>query len=206
MADTAAGWHLGNNRKPLSEYDFYNYDLYESLGDLKEEMEQIISNGEYTTDYPKLCEKQEQYVFVYGTLKKTFSNHRLIQACDLVGCGFTDSDRYFLTVHKTHGYPIAFFDNREGKRARIYGELYKVPTDLMLTLDNLESNGTIYQRRLLRVNAFGKNGDVLCTPAWIYIGRKDFWETRMTNLLVARRVTPNNNDEPYFIYTKADDN
>lgn len=198
--------NLGNILRPVT-YAHYNEDsnIWHSLDNLKSEMAEIVERGHYTPDFPKLRKLSHQYVFVYGTLKQGFRNHKFLREDDLVGCGFTDQDRFFIAKEKQAKFPIALFDNREEFRGRLYGEIYKVLPETMLDLDNLESNGIVFKRFPLLINYWQKIGGPYTLRCWTYIGARDYWCTRTDRLSACRRAKPNNGDTPYWIFAKDDE-
>ena len=183
---------LGSRRKPVTNADPLDPALLESQGYLIEEMEQIKEKGEYTPDFPLLLRKSHHYVFVYGTLKKSFRNHYFLGRSELVGCGYTKHDRFFMARDTLGCFPVAFFDNRPENRARIYGEVYQVVPNTIKTLDNLESNGKIYKRHPLEMQIVQRDGKEQTVRAWIYLGVKDYWGQKSDRLEFARRIKPNN--------------
>lgn len=79
-----------------------------------------------------------EYVFVYGTLKKSGSNHYFLKNSEFV-------ERYIITNHVLydigHGFPYMIKGN-----GAVYGEIYKVDKDTMYSLDRLEGVGSLYNR------------------------------------------------------------
>jgi gamma-glutamylcyclotransferase (GGCT)/AIG2-like uncharacterized protein YtfP len=200
-------WTLGNQETPVTSFDYFDETYYLGLEDLQTEMESIVERGEYTTDYPELITKDSHYLFVYGTLRKQFGNHNLLKDQQLVGCGFTNKNSFFMARNKLHGFPVVFFDNREETRAKIYGEVYKVSPEVLLDLDELEANGVMYKRLPLTVDYYQKEGGVKQARCWMYLGIKDFWaeEKRSVSLGVGRKNTPNNGSDPYYYFAKVDE-
>jgi gamma-glutamylaminecyclotransferase len=197
---------LGNVLKPVT-YAHYNegHDIWRNTDNLKSEMVEVVERGMYTPDYPKLAELSHHYIFVYGTLKRGFRNHKFLRGEDLVGCGFTDQDRFFMAKEKQAKFPIALFDNREEYRARLYGEIYKVLPETILDLDNLESNGTVFKRFPLLINYWQKIGGPYTLRCWVYVGVREYWSTRVDRLSALRLAKPNNGDTPYWIFAKDDE-
>jgi gamma-glutamylcyclotransferase (GGCT)/AIG2-like uncharacterized protein YtfP len=98
------------------------------------------------------------HVFVYGSLKRGFRNHHLLETSRFIGPGTTRRDFDLLDL----GYfPAAI---RPGTFA-IQGELFAVDRCTLNTLDLLESNGTFYRREqhLVIVPETG------LVSAWIYL-------------------------------------
>jgi gamma-glutamylaminecyclotransferase len=97
----------------------------------------------------------EQYrVFVYGTLRKGFSNHRLLNHS---GATFVSDaktiDKYRLTAD---GIPFVF---KQFSDIEITGEVYDVDSNVLSSLDRLEGHPFSYKREIVPTTA----GD-----AWIY--------------------------------------
>jgi gamma-glutamylaminecyclotransferase len=86
-------------------------------------------------------------VFVYGTLKRGFGNHRLLEAATYLGKAVTTK------ACKMSGYGVPFVWPAEGGLL-IQGEVYDIG-DVMVQpgattlhrLDQLESNGRVYDRK-----------------------------------------------------------
>ena len=98
-------------------------------------------------------------VFVYGSLKRGFGNHR-VYLQDTKGT-------VFLGGHKTKQQVFlmeslgAFPAVCDKGFYKIEGELYKVTGHTLSRLDHLESNGRFYQRELIEL----EDG----TIAWMYL-------------------------------------
>jgi gamma-glutamylaminecyclotransferase len=98
------------------------------------------------------------HIFVYGSLKRGFRNHHLLETSRFIGPGTTRRDFDLLDL----GYfPAAI---RPGEFA-IRGELFAVGRRTLSILDLLESNGTFYQREQHAVMVEG--GGMI--SAWIYL-------------------------------------
>jgi gamma-glutamylaminecyclotransferase len=100
---------------------------------------------------------ENNYLFVYGTLKRGFNNHSLINHCEFIG-SFISEDKFDVSGF---GFPCAY-PNEKGKLLK--GEIYKISDRDFISVDALESNGSLYQRELRK---FKKNNKVI--EAWIYI-------------------------------------
>jgi len=196
---------LGSLEKPLSGFKFKDYNIYDCLGDLVDEMKEVVEQGQYTPDFPILQKKESHYVFVYGTLKRDFRNHQVLSGSKVVGCGFSESDRFVMAKELRHRFPVAFFDNRVESRGRLYGEVYEVKPEVIRDLDYLESNGIMYKRYPLMFEVFQRTGPKQKIRAWVYLGIKEYWSDRASNLDIGRYVKPHNGDNPYYIFTMADD-
>jgi len=107
------------------------------------------------------------YVFVYGSLKQGYGNHRHL---GLSGIGSellaknirtVRSDFRMLSYGSFPGvYKKLSFSRTPGKH--ISGELYEVTPAVLDRLDDLESNGTFYTRELVEIEGFNK-------LAWMYV-------------------------------------
>jgi gamma-glutamylaminecyclotransferase len=98
------------------------------------------------------------HVFVYGSLKRGFRNHHLLETSRFIGPGTTRRDFDLLDL----GYFPAMI--RPGTFA-IQGELFSVDRRTLRDLDLLESNGTFYQREQHPVIIEGAG----LVSAWIYL-------------------------------------
>jgi gamma-glutamylaminecyclotransferase len=133
------------------------------------------------------------YVFVYGSLKRGFSNHHLIEPARFIGSGRTPPRFDMLDLG---GFPGAI----HGKHS-MTGEVYEVDPQIMVRLDRLEGNGTLYLRRKFPVSVEGRQ-----IQAWIYLylhddGRDDLvppdgnrvtWSLRYADTYFARSA-----DDPW---------
>tara|TARA_Y100001973_G_C5156014_1_gene310794 strand:- start:737 stop:1126 length:390 start_codon:yes stop_codon:yes gene_type:complete len=96
-------------------------------------------------------------LFVYGTLKKGYSNHSIIQKTTYIG-DFISIDRFDLS-----GYSFPkIYPNDQGKR--IKGEIYDLYEQDFIATDMLEGNGSFYRREIRK---FQRNNEII--EAWIYI-------------------------------------
>jgi gamma-glutamylcyclotransferase (GGCT)/AIG2-like uncharacterized protein YtfP len=105
-------------------------------------------------------------VFVYGTLKSGFRNHYLLGGCAFFGAATTVSTYRMIE----NGFPVIMPDP-EGRP--LAGEIYIVDDDVLARLDQLEREGSSYDRKLTDVNLPLAGGERLPTRAFIYIGRED---------------------------------
>lgn len=108
-------------------------------------------------------------VFVYGTLKQGYGNHRLLEGKTMIGEGVTDL-RYQMV---SGGFPIIMLHDNG---LPVKGEVYDITGDLACldNLDALEGEGVMYDRKDVGVTM--SNGDrLLCC---IYEGNPRYWERR----------------------------
>ena len=105
-------------------------------------------------------------VFVYGTLKSGFSNHYLLKGCECLG-GAASVSTYKMIEN---GFPVILPDP-QGKP--LAGEIYIVDDETLARLDQLEREGSSYDRKLIDVTLRLASGERLPTTAFIYVGRED---------------------------------
>src|SRR5262245_56620 len=106
-------------------------------------------------------------VFVYGTLKKGFRNHHLLETSKLVVADVLTSRRYrMLDV----GFPVML----PGTEGLVQGEVYEVDAETLEQLDRLEGEGRMYHRTVIEVY----DDQCRCYKVQAYIGNPEFWERR----------------------------
>lgn len=96
-------------------------------------------------------------VFVYGTLKRGFSNHFFLEGARCRGRART-REHYALYEGE---YPFVFRKERVGP---IYGEVYEVDTQTLMKLDRLEEHPDYYCRDQVEV-VLDDGGSL---TAWLY--------------------------------------
>tara|TARA_R110002012_G_scaffold77863_4_gene198588 strand:- start:4655 stop:5119 length:465 start_codon:yes stop_codon:yes gene_type:complete len=108
-------------------------------------------------------------VFVYGTLKKGFNNHHLLQIDDSIFKGHcTTGDKYHMFVEHSIPFVIRATDEDQQDAVKIEGELYEVNADTLQDLDELEGHPRFYRRQL--VSVLVKESKVKKAKlAWMYI-------------------------------------
>lgn len=101
-------------------------------------------------------------VFVYGTLKKGYPNHHLLEdGAAFLGERVTMPE---FTMHNIHGaYPAV---ELHGETA-IHGELYSVTSDVFKDLDHLEGYPEYYNRCKVQLHGMEKS------YAWMYYMEMD---------------------------------
>ena len=106
---------------------------------------------------------EEPDVFVvYGTLKRGYGNHRLLdnEWVDYLGEVVSEEGYH---VHSTGGFPMAT-PSEEG--LPLHGEAYRVRhTAVVNNLDYLEGNGHFYNRRVRQFTLLEGGAPVL---GWVY--------------------------------------
>jgi gamma-glutamylaminecyclotransferase len=95
-------------------------------------------------------------VFVYGSLKRGFANHRFVARSKFLGPGVTPPRFAMLDLG---AYPGVI----RGATA-VAGEVWAVSPAVLARLDQLEDNGRIYSRELVPIAL--PSGSV---DAWLYV-------------------------------------
>lgn len=99
------------------------------------------------------------FVFVYGTLKKGFSNHRLLEKSNLIGKASTCEKYPMFCSNGMYPYMV----HKIGLGHSVKGEVYEVSKDVQARLDILEGVPSHYVRKEIRVKC---NDEILL--AWCY--------------------------------------
>jgi len=100
-------------------------------------------------------------VIVYGTLKQGEWNNRL-----LITSNFIQKIKVQGFMLKSCGFPVAFRSDDDF----ILGELYEVDDTTLGRLDQLEAEGSMYDRIKVPIN-----GD---DTSYMYLGTPAFWNRR----------------------------
>ena len=112
-------------------------------------------------------------IFVYGTLKKGFSNHFFLSGARYLGPART-VDRYALYVDMYPGvYP-------RDQISPIVGQLFEVDSVTLSRLDDLEDHPRLYRRELIEVET-----DEGRRTAWIY-----FYPEKSGRLIASGEFNP----------------
>lgn len=111
-------------------------------------------------------------VFVYGTLKRGIHNHRLLETSDFIGEAYTvDTFRMYQT-----GFPVLFLSDDPNARS-VFGEVYDVNDETLARLDQLESEGRMYDRKKVNVQLIADEPyRVIDANVGIYIGNSEYWK------------------------------
>lgn len=138
---------------------------------------QLEENGKYTTDIPWLNNFEDHHVFVYGSFKRGCARHIVLSSNTknrYFGPAVTATQDYDMLVANPAGFPIVFNNCTEkGRLHKVKGELWMVPTETILRMDNIEANGLVYSRELTSIFV-GKQ----TVYAWMYIGNPGFWRNK----------------------------
>ena len=110
-------------------------------------------------------------LFVYGTLKKAYHNHRLIEGCPQIGDIAVTRNPWPM-----YAQGIPYLIDCEGEGHLVTGELYEVTNpEIWQRLDRLEGHPNWYQRHPIEVvydvsiDAAHPEGWSLPIVAWSYL-------------------------------------
>ncbi len=107
---------------------------------------------------------EKNLVFVYGTLKQGFSNHRYLAGSKFLGTGRT-VERYAMYAS---GIPFVVMTE---PISEIHGELYEVDDFTLETLDDLEGHPDFYRREQAEICLDdGSQPDI---KAWIFFSENN---------------------------------
>lgn len=106
-----------------------------------------------------------QYVFVYGTLKKGFYNHKGRLDGSAGYSKFIKKDSVDGIMYDLGAFPAAvLYDSNEfsnpNERMHIHGEIYEIDNNVLKKLDQLEGYPTFYNRSKIITHSG--------IEAWIY--------------------------------------
>ncbi len=94
---------------------------------------------------------QNNFVFVYGTLRKGYHNHRLLEDSKYVAEAVITGEMRHLG-----GFPGVHLHGNN----QVHGEIYAVDEPTMASLDQLEGHPHFYEREIVETSK---------GPAWVYL-------------------------------------
>lgn len=92
-------------------------------------------------------------VFVYGSLKAGFGNHRLLSSSEFVSTGELDNAE----LYSLGGFPAVIVGNDS-----VSGEIYEVDEATLKALDALEGHPRFYKRETHLISCHSMNGTLPC--------------------------------------------
>ena len=115
----------------------------------------ISGNNDYVIKSPNVN------VFVYGTLKAGYPLHEYLEhpKTRFLGDGVLKG----YDMYSNGFYP--FIVQSDNRSALVHGEVYKIPPRILITLDAVEGEGSLYRRAKLPIAVEGK-GNI---SAFVYI-------------------------------------
>ena len=130
-----------------------------------------LSYNGWTKDMPLLESQKEWYVFVYNKRRGKSSGYfaHTNSECEFVSIGWTKSQIYSILLVEENASSTLHLASPAGKD-RILGEVWKVPTEKLLTLDSDEKN-TFLTKRIMVPVICGAKGLFSC---WMYMADSHF--------------------------------
>ena len=104
--------------------------------------------------------KLTNLVFVYGTLKKGFGNHRLLAGAEFCGKAYIAR----VIMLDLGAYPAVI----HGGHKEVEGELYRVNDAILSDLDRLEGHPHFYERQTVMAFPFAAPNNEGSRIAWCY--------------------------------------
>jgi len=149
---------------------------------------QIRNSLCYSPDAPVIQRKQSHYVFIYGAHKKGFAASRVLDLKPYFVCnGLTQESTFQLYQTPTASRALALVSTTNPEYdSRVQGELYNVPTSLLLKLDHDMANRVEYfrQKRLITCLSPCQGTSIV---AWMYIGVWWHWRERMKGMVKSQK-------------------
>lgn len=143
---------------------------------LEEDLQSYKEFNKQSPDLYKFKKYEETFAFVYGTLMKKGRWDYILSESEYIGKFITVDDDFRMFSYSQQ-FPVVKKRRPGGKvrttEAHIFGELYKINLDTLRAMDYLESNGTMYQRELVKVENPKCN---LIFTAWMYVGVPEYWQ------------------------------
>jgi gamma-glutamylcyclotransferase (GGCT)/AIG2-like uncharacterized protein YtfP len=115
-------------------------------------------------------------VFVYGTLRAGFWNHRFLNGATRLGetsQKWKTYEKFVMGKWELNGFPMARrpYEGMPTKfrKHHIVGEVYEVNDETMKNLDRIEQNGRMYQREIVEI--FNETTGEM-HECWVYLWLK----------------------------------
>jgi gamma-glutamylcyclotransferase (GGCT)/AIG2-like uncharacterized protein YtfP len=109
-------------------------------------------------------------VFVYGTLKRGFRNHRFLENAKFLG------EAHTVAVYRMLDGLFPVLRDSGPDHRPVSGEVYEIDAPTLIALDDLESVASgMYDRIEIDVVLSARN-----SLAFIYIGCGDYWDKKET--------------------------
>ena len=164
---------LGGIPRPQWKSELAQYDCRFTTINVQSKSFQIYNREDWIQKdgvwYSKENVLEDNYVAVYGTLKKGYSNYwHYLSGTNFVGSG-TTTDKYPLIVS---GLP--YLIEQKGLGHNVDVDVFKVTDSTLKSLDQLEGHPRWYCRKQINITIKGKQ--VLC---WIYFNLKEVADNKV---------------------------
>ncbi len=93
----------------------------------------------------KKCRSNQVKLFVYGTLKRGFSNHNFLEEATFLDNAITLKSYLLISPKKEYPYLL------EQKGKKVEGELYCIKYKDLKKIDRLEESGSYYLRKKIKL-------------------------------------------------------
>jgi gamma-glutamylaminecyclotransferase len=113
----------------------------------------------------------EILVFVYGTLKKGFSNDKFLESSEFIGKAYT-KNKFPMYIYKNGPYPFPYMLNKIGEN-KIIGEVYKISKETLEKLDWLEGCPDFYFRKEIKVIVDTKDEETIMTAFCYFLTKEN---------------------------------
>lgn len=185
------------------------------LNSIRWDLAQMIAETANTPDLVKLEKQTHHLLFAPDSLKRGEVEHEKLKDAEYKGFAYTH--RKFVG-YKFSKYDEPFFLSNtdylvfKAELAPVSGELFKIPTNTLISLDNLRSNGLKFQRVYVKLslpyrrkfpkaardidrakygsNVFEDSDRGLVSKmmyasvwAWMYVGKNEYWHDKMDKFL-----------------------
>lgn len=134
--------------------------------------------SEFTKDWDTLEQSPEWLFFEYGEFKKGHAAHQHL-GCDVISHAYTQHKcPLWMWNDNQDAFPIAMNVqpmNQPFRKARIMGEIFKIPTNQIPHLDAYRQNGVQFLRKFVSLILPNQ----VQIRAQTYIGAKEYWKERL---------------------------
>jgi gamma-glutamylcyclotransferase (GGCT)/AIG2-like uncharacterized protein YtfP len=89
-------------------------------------------------------------LFCYGTLKRNFRAHDILQKCNAVYLGKAKTESRY-QLYKVNWFPGMVFDEHQ-QEGGVHGELYEITKETFVDLDRYEGAPDLFRREKIRLD------------------------------------------------------
>ncbi|GJQ10069.1 hypothetical protein GpartN1_g1860.t1 [Galdieria partita] len=210
--DTTAEWLESNCQIANSESSLLEDRLCTTESEshsVNEEVAQLLSIEQQLAEHLRISHsgrvqdlrQLSHWVFVYGTLKRSFPNSHLLEDGALFEGDFMTCDKYPLVIGGPYYSPYLL--DMKGYGNNVRGELYRVSSESLKELDKLENVGVNYTRRVIPIYSVKDRSFIVKAFAYLKCNYTD--ELLQTKWLsdyqdrryVPRHLRPKDNTQAY---------